>query len=124
MRNADQYFNEIPEQRRKTLESIRQLIKSTVPDVKETMDYRMPTYVVDNNILFALANQKNYLAFYVIPYDLLEPLEQDINIFNHGKSCIRFTNLPDKKQEVIEKVIRHIAGNYTKSMFYGKYLSN
>ncbi len=124
MKTAEQYFNEVPEQRRETLNSVRQLIQSVVPHVKETMDYRMPTYVVDNNILFALANQKNYLAFYVIPYDLLEPFEQDLNIFNHGKSCIRFTSLTENKREVIERVIQYVAGNFAKSIFHGKYLSS
>jgi uncharacterized protein YdhG (YjbR/CyaY superfamily) len=124
MKTANQYFEEVPEQRRETMNDVRQMIKSLVPEISETMDYRMPTYVIDNRILFALANQKNYQAFYVIPYDLLAPLEQDINVFNHGKSCIRFTRLTEEKKGVIEKVIKYVAENHSKSIYYGKYLSH
>jgi len=116
---VSEYLSNLPKGRKKAIEDVRELIKITYPNIVETMDYRMPTYVLDDEILCALASQKNYMALYIMPHDLLKDFEGELDKYNCGKSCIRFKKLEDEDLELFEQILQYTGKNYPKSKFYG-----
>lgn len=77
--------------RKKTLESIREIIKSQAPTLEEGINYKMLSYSDDRGTIFHLNAQMNYVSLYVgdiKKVDLDESLLKGLNI---GKGCIRFS---------------------------------
>ena len=114
------YFENLSEDRKKNIEDVRELIKMTYPDIEETMHYKMPTYVLNDEILCALASQKQYMALYIMPHDLLEDFRDELEKYDCGKSCIRFKKLENEDLELFERILQYTGKNYPKSEFYGK----
>jgi len=61
---VDQYIEVLAPDRKAALEKIRTLILTTVPEIKETMQYRMPTYEL-GEVVCAAASQKHYVSLYM-----------------------------------------------------------
>lgn len=80
----------------------------------------MPTYNYKGKCLFAMANQKNYLALYIMPYDLLDNFAEELEAFDYGKSCIRFKELNDQKLDTLIRILEFVGKNFEKSQFFEK----
>ena len=115
---VDQYFDGISEDRIKQMEGLRKLIKDIFPDVTEDMSYKLPTYTYNGLKICAIASQKHYMALYIMYYDLLKHFEEELQVFNCGKSCIRFKKLDNNSQVLFQKILIYIKNNIQKSEFY------
>lgn len=101
------YFEQLPSDRRETLGALRSLIKRVWPEATEDLSYGMPTYHIDGRPAFGLANQKHFMAVHVLPYDLLEPFKNDLKVHDCGKSCIRFRRMDDATFELLDRIIKY-----------------
>lgn len=115
------YFDAIPEERREQLLEIRKLVKRAWPKVKEDMHQGMPTYHLDGQPFFSMASQKNFMAIYVMPYDLLDAFNKDLKAYDRGRSCIRFRRLDADKLELFDRIIKYTGSQYPESRFYGTF---
>ncbi|MEZ5001513.1 MAG: DUF1801 domain-containing protein [Chitinophagales bacterium] len=105
---VDQYFKSVPEERITDMAAVRQLIRSVFPNAEETMLYKMPTYLLDGEMIVSLASQKKYMALYVCEVDLKNEFGQILKDYNCGKSCIRFPKLKPDSLPTFEKVLLYI----------------
>lgn len=129
--NAQEYLDSLPEGRRETISTVRNLIlESLDKGFVETMSYGMLTYCVPHSIypdgyhcdpkqplpFVALASQKNYisLSMFCLYLDkpMIEKFKQEFEAsgkkLNMGASCIRFKKLDDIPLDVIRKTIAGI----------------
>lgn len=111
----DHYFQQVGEARRASVLVLRDLIRSIWPKVVEDLSMGMPTYHLDGRPVFALADQKNYLCLYVLPYDLLDAFRNDLKAYNHGRSCIRFRKVDDAALDLCERAIRFVGAMHATS---------
>jgi len=86
---VDAYLEEVPEDRREALESLRAMVLETAPEVDESMAYGMPTYMMGEEMLCAIASQKANLAFYLCDHGVVARHKPDLKGASCGKSCIR-----------------------------------
>ena len=114
------YLDALTGDRRDAIDQVRSAILQALPGVVEDFRYKMPTFHVDGQIVAALASQKQYMALYIMPYDLLEPLKPELSKFNMGKSCIRFRKLEEGDVALFTRVVTHAAEQYPNSSLYGK----
>jgi len=77
--------------RKKTLESIREIIKSQAPELKEGINYKMLSYSDDRGIIFHLNAQMNYVSLYVGDIKKIDIDGSLLKGLNIGKGCIRFS---------------------------------
>ena len=117
---AESYYLSLETDRQEPLSQLRAAIKELYPNIKETMGYRMPTYVLEEQALCALASQKNYMSLYIMPYDFLDEFSEELNSFNCGKSCIRFKRLTEEDLELFKRILKYCGDNYEHSSFYGR----
>ncbi len=117
---ANEYMANVPPERKADLNSLRSLIKATFPDIEETMGYNMPTFMHRGETLCSIANQKHYMALYVMPYDLLEKFKEELASFNCGASCIRFKNLKEGDLDLFKRILTYCDANYYKSQYFGR----
>ncbi len=90
------------------------------PDVHEDMAYNMPTYHLDGEPFCALANQKHFMALYIMPYDLLSAFKNDLIAQDHGRSCIRFKRLTPELLALFDRVIKYTGTRLPESAHFGK----
>ena len=116
-----QYMEELPEDRRTAIETVRQTVLARLPDgYLETMLYGMISYVVPLDrfpntynkqplALASLANQKNYMALYLnnvysdpaLEAHFTEGYRASGKRMDIGKSCVRFRKLGDLPLDVV-----------------------
>ncbi|AOS45332.1 hypothetical protein Verru16b_02413 [Lacunisphaera limnophila] len=89
---VDGFLNTLTDAERAIFTKLRSLLKQAHPKVTESMQYRMPTYLVGDYHLGAFNKQKHYLCLYVNP-EAADPYRQELKAagLDCGKSCIRFT---------------------------------
>lgn len=107
-REIQEYFEQMPEERREILGALRGHLKRVWPEAIEDLAYGMPTYHIDGRPAFGLANQKHFMALHVLPYDLLEPFKNDLKAHDCGKSCIRFRRMDDVTYELLDRIIKYV----------------
>jgi uncharacterized protein YdhG (YjbR/CyaY superfamily) len=92
-KSVDAYVLELPADRAAALAALRDHIKRAAPTARESMLYGMPTYTMNDEMLFAMASQKQNLALYVADVRLVEQYSSKLGATSIGKSCIRFRAL-------------------------------
>lgn len=121
----DQYFAELPEERREVMNRLRAVILENLPEgFAEEMGYGMPGYAVPHSLypagyhcdptmplpFISLASQKRHIGFYHMGIyanpDLMQwfveefPKHARLKL-DMGKSCIRFKNMDDIPYELL-----------------------
>jgi len=128
---VEQYLSGLPEDRRKALEAVRQVIlKNLDKDYEEGIQYGMIGYYVPHRVYapgyhcdpkqplpFAgLASQKNYMSLYLMcVYGdsnhakwFREAWAKTGKKLDMGKSCVRFKKLEDLPLDVIGEAIKRV----------------
>jgi hypothetical protein len=136
---VEQYLSELPEDRRKAIEAVRQVIlKNLDKDYEEGMQYGMIGYYVPHRVYppgyhcdpkqpltFAgLASQKNHMSLYLMCIYgdsnhlkwFREAWAKTGKKLDMGKSCVRFKKLEDIPLDVIGEAIKRVpARKYVES---------
>jgi uncharacterized protein YdhG (YjbR/CyaY superfamily) len=103
------YFDRLPPDRRAALEAVRALIFQVVPDVVESMHYRMPTYErPGGHVLCSMASQKHYMSLYMDPR-LVAQHKDALAHLSVGKSCIRFKRLENLPLDAVRAMLEELA---------------
>ncbi len=113
-KTPDQYFEELPEDRKKAMKELRAVIKKNIPKgFQETMGYGMVGFVVPHSLyppgyhcdpkqplpFLGMASQKNAISFYhmgvyadpkLLKWFQDEYPKHSKTKLDMGKSCIRF----------------------------------
>jgi uncharacterized protein YdhG (YjbR/CyaY superfamily) len=113
---AHEYFEQLSEDRQAPMAQVRQMIRRQWPKAKEDMSYGMPTYLLNDQPVFALASQKNHITFYVLPFELLNAFKHDLRTRNCGKSCIRFRRLETEDMDLLERIVMYVGTTCTDDM--------
>ena len=122
-----QYLAELPEDRRRAIAAVRELILANLDaDYEEGMQYGMIGYYVPRRVFPAgyhrdprqplpyasLASQKSHIALYLMPAEdgegkrFREEWAESGKKLDMGKSCIRFKKIEDLALDVIGASIR------------------
>ena len=115
---VQEYLNALSPERRDAIDQVRAVIQTAIPNVVEDFQYRMPTFHQNGQVVAALASQKQYMALYIMPYDLLDVFKGELAAFNCGKSCIRFRKLKEGNLDLFGQIVAHAAKEYPNSQFY------
>lgn len=125
---VEEYLDELPDDRREAISSIRDVINENLPDgYAESMSSGMigwgipledypDTYNGQPLGVVALASQKNHMALYLMGIYADEGLEEwfrqqyaDRGLkLDMGKSCLRFKRLEQVPLDVIGEVVRRV----------------
>ena len=130
---VDQYINDLPEERKKPMAELRNVIKKNIPKgFQEEMGYGMAGYVVPHSKypagyhcdpklplpFMGFASQKNFIAVYhmgiysdpkLLKWFTTEFSKQSKTRLDMGKSCIRFK----KPEHIPLKLIGELAAKMT-----------
>jgi uncharacterized protein YdhG (YjbR/CyaY superfamily) len=119
--SVEEYLAELPEERRKAIDTVRQVILENLPEgYEEVMNWGMISYQVPLEtyadtynrkplMYAALASQKNHISVYLTGIYMDEEAKRDFEAaykstgkrYDVGKSCVRFRKLDDLPLELI-----------------------
>jgi uncharacterized protein YdhG (YjbR/CyaY superfamily) len=102
------YFDGLPEERRKAMETLRAMIEHAAPKAKGSMKIGLPSWDW-NGPLFALAARPNALELYVAEPDLLAKRKKSLGDVEVGTASVRFKRIEDLNLEVVAALLADAA---------------
>ncbi|MCM3745763.1 DUF1801 domain-containing protein [Paenibacillus pasadenensis] len=112
--SIDEYISQFEPGIQEILQSIRGLIRETVPDAKEKISYGMPTFELYGNLVH-FAAFKNHIGFYPAPSGI-EAFKEELEPYHKAKGTLQFpigTALP---MDLIRRIVEYrVAQNRAKA---------
>lgn len=86
------------------LKQVRATIKKAAPDAEETIKYRIPTFVLNENLVHFAALQ-NHIGFYPTPSGI-EEFKRELAEYKFAKGSVQFPVGKPLPLSLIEKIVR------------------
>lgn len=86
--NVESYIATFPKETQKLLEQIRQTIRSVAPTATEKIGYRIPTFVLNGNLVH-YAGYKNHIGFYPGAAGI-EKFQEELSVYKGAKGSVQF----------------------------------
>jgi uncharacterized protein YdhG (YjbR/CyaY superfamily) len=87
-KTMDEYINTFPENVQRILNEIRQTIKEAAPDAEETINYQIPTFTLNGNLVHFAAFE-NHIGFYPTPSGM-EAFKKELSGYKGAKGSVQF----------------------------------
>ena len=101
--SVDDYISQFPKELQKILEELRKIIKKTAPDSKETINYGIPTYKLNGNLVH-FAGFKKHIGFYPTPAGI-EKFRDKLSKYKLSKGTIQFPINKPLPLDLIRKIV-------------------
>ena len=88
VKTVDDYIHMFPEDVQRILNELRQTIRDAAPEAKETINYQMPTFTLNGNLVH-FAAFKNHIGFYPTPTGI-EAFKEDLSVYKGAKGSVQF----------------------------------
>ncbi|WP_424806781.1 iron chaperone [Rhodococcus sp. 27YEA15] len=105
----DEYIGSFPVDVQPLLDSVRQAIHDTIPDLGETIRYRIPTLTVDGRNFVHFAGWKHHISLYPVPAGDVE-FERVVDAYRSGRSTVKFPLSRPIPLDVIRRIVTQLAG--------------
>ena len=111
VKTPTEYLNQLEKDWRfEKVQQLRKIIQDKAPHVIECIDYKMLCYRDEEDVLFHLNAQMNYVSFYVGDIKKVDPEGIMLQGLNYGKGCVRFKKSIDIAETRIDEFIERIMG--------------
>jgi uncharacterized protein YdhG (YjbR/CyaY superfamily) len=87
-KTMDEYIDTFPEDVRRILNELRQTIKEVAPEAKETINYQIPTFTLNGNLVHFAAFE-NHIGFYPTPRGM-EAFKKELSGYKGAKGSVQF----------------------------------
>jgi uncharacterized protein YdhG (YjbR/CyaY superfamily) len=104
-RTIDEYIDTFPEDVRKILSQLRQTIRDTAPEAEETINYQMPTFTLNGNLVH-FAAFKNHIGFYPTPTGI-EAFKEELAAYKGAKGSVQFLIDQPLPLPLIRKIVEY-----------------
>ena len=84
----DEYIGAFPEDVQHILNELRQTIKEAAPEAQETINYQIPTFTLNGNLVHFAAFEK-HIGFYPTPSGM-EAFKQELSRYKGAKGSVQF----------------------------------
>lgn len=89
-RAVDEYIDGLPEDRRKTMNDLRQALVDAAPQATETIAYKMPALRLDGAFFMSYDAYKNHYSLFPYTERMQQMLGDEIAPYLAGKGTLRF----------------------------------
>ena len=99
------YLAGVPEEQRDALKRLRSIYVATFKGCEECIDYGMPCYKRDGELVASFTSQKQYIALYRMG-KAVERYRKELTGCSVGKGCIRFRSAEALDFDLIERILK------------------
>jgi uncharacterized protein YdhG (YjbR/CyaY superfamily) len=111
--SIDEYIAGFPESVQHVLEQVRAVIKAAAPDAHEAIKYRLPTFVLNGNLVHFGAFKK-HIGFYPTP-SCIEEFKDELSVYENAKGSVQFPLDKPIPLKLILKIVKfRVAEGYAK----------
>jgi uncharacterized protein YdhG (YjbR/CyaY superfamily) len=100
----DEYIAGFPEPVRHALEQVRAAIKAAAPDAQEAIKYRLPTFVLNGNLVHFGAFKK-HIGFYPTPSGI-EKFKEELSVYENAKGSVQFPLDEPMPLKLITRIVK------------------
>jgi hypothetical protein len=107
----EEYLESLPAARRTEIERVWRLVRESIPEgYTEETGAKFLSFKAGADWYVALANQKNYISLYLIPFYMFPEMKAKFDAaaskkLKCGKSCINFQRAEELPLEVIGEIV-------------------
>src|SRR5262249_47482831 len=102
--NIDEYIAGFPNDVQELLQKIRMTIRKAAPDAEETINYQMPTFTLNGNLVHFAAFKK-HIGFYPTPSGI-QTLKDELSVYEGAKGSVRFQLDKAIPFDLISKIVK------------------
>lgn len=114
-KTVDEYISTFPKDIQKILEQVRQAIKKSAPEAQETINYQIPTFKLNGNLVH-FAAFKNHIGFYPTPAGI-EKFKSELSTYESAKGSVQFRLDKPMPLSLIKKIVKYrVKENSIKTM--------
>ncbi|MFA5102478.1 MAG: DUF1801 domain-containing protein [Candidatus Thermoplasmatota archaeon] len=112
-KTIDEYIASFPKNVQDVLKQLRRKIKESAPMAEETINYGIPTFKLNGNLVH-FAAFKNHIGFYPTPSALLA-FKKELSPYKQAKGSVQFPIDTPIPFDVIKKIVTYrVKENITK----------
>ncbi|MFX0004160.1 MAG: iron chaperone [Candidatus Hodarchaeota archaeon] len=101
----DEYIGTFPKEIQEILEKLRQTIRKAAPEAEETINYQIPTFKLNGNLVH-FAAYKNHIGFYPTPSGI-EAFKEDLSPYEVAKGSIKFSIKKSIPYNLVRKIVEY-----------------
>jgi uncharacterized protein YdhG (YjbR/CyaY superfamily) len=103
-KNIDDYIAGFPAEVQEILEKIRTTIRKAAPDAKETINYGIPTFTLNGNLVH-FAGFRGHIGFYPTPSGI-EKFKEELSVYEGAKGSVQFPLDKPMPLGLIRKIVK------------------
>ena len=104
-KTMDDYINTFPEDVRAILNELRQTIRDVAPEAEETINYQIPTFTLNGNLVH-FAAFPNHIGFYPTPSGM-EAFKQELSVYKGAKGSVQFPIDEPLPLPLIRRIVKY-----------------
>ena len=101
---VDEYISAFPKDVQQILQSVRSAIRKAAPHAEETINYQMPTFKLNGNLVH-FAGYKNHIGFYPAPSGIQE-FSKELSVYKGAKGSVQFPLSEPMPLTLIGKIVK------------------
>ncbi len=102
--SIDEYIAVSPVELRERLELLRETIRKAAPQAEETINYKIPTFKLNGNLVH-FAAYKKHIGFYPAPSGI-KTFEKELSSFKSAKGSVQFPHDQPLPLELITRIVK------------------
>ena len=103
-KNIDEYIAGFPQDVQEKLHKLRAIIREVAPDAEEALKYRMPTFVLQENLVHFAAFE-SHIGFYPTPSGI-EAFKNELKGYECAKGSVQFSHKEPVPFVLIKKMVK------------------
>ena len=104
-KTIDEYISMFPDDVRTILNQVRQTIREAAPEAQETINYQMPTFTLNGNLVY-FAGFKNHIGFYPTPTGI-EAFKDELSAYKGAKGSVQFPLDQPMPLSLIRRIVEY-----------------
>lgn len=105
LKTIDEYISMFPNGVQKILKQVRQTIRDAAPEAQETINYQMPTFTLNGNLVH-FAAFKNHIGFYPTPTGI-EAFKEELSVYKGAKGSVQFPLDQPMPLSLIRRIVEY-----------------
>lgn len=102
---VDEYIDSFPDETKKRLEQVREVIRKVVPEAEEGFSYGVPAFKYKVNTMI-YAEFKNHIGLYPTP-PVIEKFSEELKGYETSKGAIKFPHSKPLPLTLITRIIEY-----------------
>ena len=104
-KTMDEYIDSFPEDVQRILNELRQSIKEAAPQAEETINYQIPTFALNGNLVHFAAFE-HHIGFYPTPSGM-EAFKKELSQYKGAKGSVQFPIDQPMPLSLIRRIVEY-----------------